>query len=207
MKSKATLFFSRTIEAALIVLGVVIVFFTDGDAETLAILGWDLIAVFYIIVRVVRLRRSGRSTERTEWLARGLGGKAGLAFTIFTSLVGIVAGLLIVTNSGEQQDDAKFVGVPAVLLAWAILHFGYAERYAKTFYAADPDARPLAFPNIDAPTFVEFAYFSFTLGTTFSVSDVETRTTAIRRQILAHSILSFVYNTATVGIAVSVITG
>ncbi|WP_127500632.1 DUF1345 domain-containing protein [Actinoplanes solisilvae] len=207
MTSKATLFFSRSVEALLIVLGAVIFFFTDGDEQLLAILAWDLIAILYIIVRVLRLRRSGRSTERTEWLTRGLGGKAGLAFTIFTSIVGITAGLLIVIEEGDQQAFAKLVGLPAVLLAWAILHFGYAERYAKSFYAAEPDARPLAFPNIDNPSFVEFAYFSFTLGTTFSVSDVETQTTAIRRQILAHSILSFVYNTATVGIAVSVITG
>lgn len=207
MKSKATLFFSRAVEVALIALGAVILFFTDGWGQLSAILGWDLIAVLYIMVRVVRLRRSGRSAERTEWLTRGLGGKAGLAVTIFTSLVGIIAGLRIVTDSGDLQDADKYFGIPAVLLAWAILHFGYAERYAKTFYAAPDDEKPLAFPNIDKPTFVEFAYFSFTLGTTFSVSDVETQTTAIRRQILAHSILSFVYNTATVGIAVSVITG
>ncbi|WP_250007615.1 DUF1345 domain-containing protein [Actinoplanes sp. M2I2] len=59
----------------------------------------------------------------------------------------------------------------------------------------------------EEPTFVEFSYFSFTLGTTFSVSDVETQGSGIRRQILSHSILSFIYNTVTIGIAVSVISG
>ncbi|WP_276611570.1 DUF1345 domain-containing protein [Cryptosporangium phraense] len=126
---------------------------------------------------------------------------------MFTSIVGIGAGFQIVlSTNADSKLLAEVVGLPCVLLAWGILHFGYAERYAKTFYAADPDDPPLAFPNIDKPTYVEFAYFSFTLGTTFSVSDVETRTSEIRLQVLSHSILSFLYNTATIGIAVSVLT-
>jgi uncharacterized membrane protein len=167
---------------------------------------WDLLAIAYLCIRVSRLRRS-RNGDRMEWLDRGLGGRLGLIFTVFTSIVGITAGLAIVmSENADEKTVNSLIGVPGVLLAWAILHFGYAERYAITFYDGAAE-RPLLFPNTERPTFVEFAYFSFTLGTTFSVSDVETRTTAIRLQILSHSILSFIYNTATIGIAVSVITG
>ncbi|MFF5077276.1 DUF1345 domain-containing protein [Actinoplanes sp. NPDC000266] len=203
MTGKATLVLSRIIEAALVILGVLVISLED-PWEFAALGFWDLIAVLYLAIRIKRLRRSHRN-DSNDWLARGIGGRMGLAFTIFTSLVGISSGLAIVISDGDQQLLAKVVGLPAVLFAWGILHFGYAERYAKTFYAADE--RPLAFPGTERPTFVEFAYFSFTLGTTFSVSDVETRTSKIRAQILSHSILSFVYNTATIGIAVSVITG
>ncbi|GAA0486176.1 hypothetical protein Ade02nite_09890 [Paractinoplanes deccanensis] len=203
MTGKATLVLSRIIEAALILLGVLVVSL-DDPWEFVSLGFWDVIAIAYLAIRIRRLRRSHRD-DSTEWLARGIGGRWGLTFTIFTSMVGIVAGLGIVISDGDQQLLAKVAGVPAVLFAWGILHFGYAERYAKTFYAADEP--PLAFPNTDRPGFVEFAYFSFTLGTTFSVSDVETQTAKIRLQILSHSILAFVYNTATIGIAVSVITG
>ena len=202
MTSKAAFAASRVIEAALIILGVSVLFLdTDG-----IIVWWDLLAVSYLAIRITRLRRN-RHSARTEWLDRGLGGRAGLVFTVFTSIVGIVAGLSIVmSNDAAEKESATIVGVPAVLLAWAILHFGYAERYSKSYYAGLPE-RSLVFPNTDDPTFIEFAYFSFTLGTTFSVSDVETQTSAIRLQILCHSVLSFIYNTATIGIAVSVITG
>jgi uncharacterized membrane protein len=57
------------------------------------------------------------------------------------------------------------------------------------------------------PNFVDFAYFSFTMGTTFAVSDVESQNSSIRARILSHGILSFIYNTATLGIAVGVMTG
>ncbi|MEU8821703.1 DUF1345 domain-containing protein [Actinoplanes sp. NPDC048796] len=205
MVSKAALIVSRSIEASLILLGF-LVLFTSGDLTNFILLAWDVLAGCYLVIRIGRLRRSGKDAA-TGWLAHGVGGRAGLMFTVFTSLVGIGAGLSIVASEdGVAKTAATTVGVPAVLFAWAILHFGYAERYSKTYYAALPQ-RVLAFPNIDKPTFVEFAYFSFTLGTTFSVSDVETQTSAIRLQILSHSILSFVYNTVSIGIAVSVIAG
>jgi len=206
MTSKAAFYLSRTIEITLLVLGAVI-FFLDGVPSYLTLTAWDLLAVLYLAIRVRRVRRSRRNGG-TDWLSRSLGGRTGLLFTVFTSIVGITAGLNIaVSEGGEAKLYASLVGLPAVVFAWAILHFGYAERYAKEFYAADPADPPLSFPNTDKPTYVEFAYFSFTLGTTFSVSDVETRSSAVRAKILAHSILSFFYNTATVGIAVSVITG
>ncbi|MCM4083444.1 DUF1345 domain-containing protein [Paractinoplanes hotanensis] len=196
-----SLIISRFIEALLILIAFPIL--TADDAIPYILL-WTLLAIVYVAIRVSRLRRSHKG--RMEWLTRGLSGRLGLIFTIVTSFIGITAGLSITL---AESDEDKFInaaiGIPAVLLAWAILHFGYAERYAATFYNAAE--RPLQFPNTDTPTFVEFAYFSFTLGTTFSVSDVETQTSAIRLQILSHSILSFIYNTATIGIAVSVITG
>jgi uncharacterized membrane protein len=203
MSSKAALVASRIIEAALIVLGIVLLFTPD---TTNPLLFWDLLAIVYLAIRVGRLRRSRRS-ESAGWLAHGLGGRAGLVFTVFASLVGITAGVAIVlSEDGADRLAASFAGVPAVLFAWAILHFGYAERYAQAYYGSLPE-RILSFPDAEKPTFIDFTYFSFTLGTTFSVSDVETRTPGIRLQILSHSILAFIYNTVTIGIAVSVISG
>lgn len=204
MAGKASLIVSRVIEAGLILLGVLIMISDQHTIRDIAL--WDLLAVIFLAIRLIRLRRSNRNGDMS-WLDRSLGGRLGLAFTIATSLAGILAGLEIVVSDDSNKFLAQVAGLPCVLFAWAILHFGYAERYAQDFYAADDSSRPLAFPNIEAPGFIEFAYFSFTLGTTFSVSDVETQTSRIRGRILAHSILSFVYNTATIGIAVSVITG
>ncbi len=203
MIGKTSLIASRVIEAGLILLGIAIFSVEDNIGY---ILFWDVLAVVYLAIRVVRLKRSKRDGTMA-WLNRGLGGRLGLIFTIATSLVGIAAGLTITLSDEANKFDSEVFAVPCVIFAWAILHFGYAERYARDFYAADESERPLAFPNIESPTFIEFAYFSFTLGTTFSVSDVETQTSAIRGRILAHSILSFIYNTVTIGIAVSVITG
>ncbi|MFE9611473.1 DUF1345 domain-containing protein [Streptomyces sp. NPDC006012] len=208
MFNRVTRFMSRILEAVLILLGIAIAVL---ETHTMLYIGlWDILALVYLTTRVLRLRSRKNHTddENTEWLKNIQGRRTGYLFTLLTAIIGITAGVLIVINKDDASVAAlaKLVGVPAVLLAWVILQFGYAERYAQEYYRALPE-EVLVFPNTKRPNFVDFAYFSFTLGTTFSVSDVETQTSRIRSRILSHSILSFCYNTATLGIAVGVITG
>lgn len=209
MFSKISAVLSRTIEFLIIALGVDIII---AEHHVLTRIGiWDALAVVYLLIRVSRFRRSKKAggEESGDWLKGMLSPRIGTAFTLLTSVIGITSGVEIVLNKGNADAglDANLVGVPAVLLAWAILHFGYAERYAQAYYAALPDTEILVFPNAVRPNFVDFAYFSFTMGTTFAVSDVESQNSSIRARILSHGILSFIYNTATLGIAVGVMTG
>jgi uncharacterized membrane protein len=199
-------FLSRVIEVVLIALGIM-VFLTADRLWTAA---WDFFALVYLGLRVARVRASRRGKQSDDWLRLALGPRAGLVFTLFSGIVGITAGLLIVMGVGDAGESAdlvnKLISVPAVLLAWAIMHFGYAERYAQAYSAALPE-EVLVFPGSPRPTYADFAYFAFTVGTTFAVSDVETNGPAIRARVLAHGVLSFIYNTITLGIAIGVITG
>ncbi|MBP2474750.1 putative membrane protein [Crossiella equi] len=204
MIKSASFVLTRLLDLALLLLGLA-TFFLD---DLVWVAAWDLLAVVYLAVRVYRVRR-GRTGRSPEWLRTTLGPRTGLLFTLFASIVGISAGLSIVMpleETAEVQEINKFFAVPAVLLAWAILHFGYAERYAQAYYKALPQ-EILVFPETERPNFADFAYFAFTIGNTFAVSDVETRTSAVRTRVLAHGVLSFIYNTVTLGIAIGVITG
>ncbi|SDO60349.1 DUF1345 domain-containing protein [Lentzea jiangxiensis] len=207
MRFKLSIVLSRILEGTLALLGIPIFFAEVNDTRWIAL--WDLIAVVYLAIRVIRLSRSKRAgDDRGAWVKTALGRRSGTLFTLFTSLVGITSGLTIVLIEEGTQAAAlgKAVGVLAVLLAWAILHFGYADRYAQAYYSALPE-KVLVFPGTEHPTFIDFAYFSFTVGTTFAVSDVESRTSRMRLRILAHGVLSFIYNTAMLGIAIGVISG
>ncbi len=188
----------RLLELALLAFGVLVFF--SSNLTYLA--SWVMLAFVYLVACTWRVARSAAGVELMP-AAYGLLARLGSVFTVFTSLVGIGAGISIVYD-GQLVD--KFVGVPAVLLAWAILHFGYAERYASAYYGALP-VKQFEFPETEEPNYADFVYFAFTVGTTFAVSDVETRTTKARVRVLSHSVLSFLYNTATLGIAISVITG
>ncbi|GGM70632.1 membrane protein [Lentzea pudingi] len=205
MRFRPSLVLSRIIESTLVLLGVPI--FWWDDARWIAL--WDVLAVVYLAIRVTRLRRGKRAgDDKGAWVKTALGRRSGTLFTLFTSTIGIMSGLTIaVAEEGTQAAlNNKIAGVPAVLLAWAILHFGYADRYAQAHYSALPE-KLLVFPGTEHPTFIDFAYFSFTVGTTFAVSDVESRTSGMRLRILAHGVLSFIYNTAMLGIAIGVLSG
>jgi uncharacterized membrane protein len=203
----ASLVLSRIIEAGLIILGVAVL--SVDNLWPLAL--WDLLAVVYLVIRIVRVVRSKRhSGDQAEWLGMLLGRRSGLLLTLVTSVVGISSGLLIVFVDILPTAElppllAKALGLPTVLLAWGILHFGYADRYAQAYYAALPN-QILTFPDTPRPVYLDFAYFSFTVGTSFAASDIETNGSAARGKLLAHGVLSFLYNTATLAIAIGLLT-
>jgi uncharacterized membrane protein len=55
------------------------------------------------------------------------------------------------------------------------------------------------------PDYLDFAYFSFVIGMTFQVSDIEISSRAIRRLVLVHGLLSFLFNTVIVALTINVI--
>ena len=207
MFSKISAVLSRIIEFLIIAVGVYIEIGTDSHWPVAI---WDALAVVYLLIRVSRFRRSKKAggSDSTDWLQGMLSPRIGTVFTLLTSIIGITEGItIVVAKGGADSFTENAIGVPAVMLAWGILHFGYAERYAQAYYAALPDEEILVFPNAVRPNFVDFTYFAFTMGMTFAVSDVESQNSSIRARILSHGILSFIYNTATLGIAVGIITG
>jgi uncharacterized membrane protein len=205
-----SLVFSRLIEVGLVVLGLAILFWNS----VLPWILWELLAAVYLAIRIVRVVRSKRhGGDQAQWLGMLLGRRSGLLLTLFTSLVGMSGGLMVTFNDDlllkiytpDEIQIVQALAVPTVLMAWGILHFGYAERYAQAYYAALPN-QLLIFPGTPRPIFLDFAYFSFTVGTSFAVSDVETTGSEARGRLLAHSVLSFFYNTATLAVAIGVLT-
>lgn len=99
-----------------------------------------------------------------------------------------------------------------MLLAWFLVHTQYVFHYAHQYYDQDPalkgiNSTVLRFPGDDDPDYMDFAYFSFGIGTTFQVSDVETVGRSMRRIVMIHSMLSFFINTFAVALTINMIAG
>ena len=94
----------------------------------------------------------------------------------------------------------------AIALSWILTHTSYTLRYAKLYYR-DPqrprDAGCLNFPGKGPPADIDFAYFAFTIGMCFQTSDISVETREMRREVLVHALLSFVYNTMIVALALN----
>ncbi|WP_433557288.1 DUF1345 domain-containing protein [Pseudonocardia xinjiangensis] len=165
---------------------------------------WIVVGSCYIGIRVVRVLRSSSGDQ--DWPKRLARGRTSYLISLSTAIILLGSGLEIVgvEGTGDVADTIRTVNVITVLLAWAILHLSYAERYAQLCLGADDP--PLSFPHTPAPTLLEFVYFSFTVGTTFVTSDVEIRSARARGMVLAHGLITFVYNTAILGLVVGLIT-
>jgi uncharacterized membrane protein len=146
------------------------------------------------------------------------GEDAGAVAVFFVVLVSVAAGLIAAVvllgrdPSGERANALAIVlALGAIALGWLLIQTTFALRYAHRYYGdANEDSRidgGLVFPGRHQPNDYDFAYFSFVLGMTFQVSDVQITSTRIRRLALAHGLLSFAYNATILGFIVNVLAG
>ena len=62
----------------------------------------------------------------------------------------------------------------------------------------------MTFPGPDEPDYWDFAYFSFVIGMCAQVSDVVVTSRIVRRTVLAHSVVSFLFNAALLALTVNI---
>ena len=65
----------------------------------------------------------------------------------------------------------------------------------------------LDFPGDKEPTYLDFAYFSFVVGMTFQVSDVQITSKSLRTLVLVQGMLSFAFNTVILALTINTVSG
>jgi uncharacterized membrane protein len=138
-------------------------------------------------------------------------------FVIGAALVSLVS-ILFLLRADKHLSQAAITGhvilsMVSVILSWWLVHTIFTMRYAHLFYSTNPDdagKKPvggLQFPGDEEPDYLDFVYFSFVLGTTFQVSDVEISSRRIRRLALVHGLIAFAFNTAILALSINVVSG
>lgn len=80
---------------------------------------------------------------------------------------------------------AVILAVGAVVLSWALVNTVFAFRYTRLYYG-EPEGG-IDFRQNAPPSYSDFSYMAFTLGTSFAVSNGEPSDTRIRRIFLGHA--------------------
>ncbi len=132
--------------------------------------------------------------------------------TILASAVSLLAAIVLLRDPGAFMP-ANRVGVlialggVAVVGAWTLVHTAFTFHYAHLYYREDDAPGGLDFPGGAEPDDLDFAYFAFTIGMAYQTSDVAVTDRELRRVVLRHAVLSFVFNTAILALAVSLLFG
>ena len=152
------------------------------------------------------IRRAAQADPGRNFLA---------GIVIISALAGLASATVILGKGPNvpaiDRDIALMAGVLAVVLGWFLIHTLFVFRYAHLYYFdSDEDGsaqRGLTFPGTTEPDDYDFAYFSFVIGMTFQVSDVQITDPGVRTVVLFHAILSFAYNTAILALVVNLASG
>src|SRR5438552_1742342 len=100
-------------------------------------------------------------------------------------------------------------GLSPWLSTWVLIRAGFAFHCARRDYL-DELQQPrssggLAFPGGADPDYLDFAYYSFVVGMTSQVSDVQVTSAAMRRMTLVHGVLAFIFNIAVLALSINTI--
>ena len=201
-------------------LGGIVVFLLLPDTVGLPIrfvLGWDLGAAAYIAMTLTmmarspqRLRYRAQLEDASKWAILALMVAATLA-----SLLSIGFVLHEAKNqTGWVADEHVLIAGATILLSWGFAHLLFAIHYAHAFYDDSPTAEDpkavsggLKFPGEKNPDYWDFLYFSFVVGMTCQVSDVQVTSRIMRRLTLSHGVISFLFNTVILALSINLLAG
>ena len=177
------------------------------DDEAVFLLGWNTVAIAYLIVGAVYVRRHlGREEAEPPRMTLMRGQRSSFLFTVAASLTGLSAALDVLHGfDGELEPVIQGLSVVTIMCAWMLLHIGYARFYAAWDRANDRQG--FGFPDHDRPGLVEYLYFAVTVGVSFAASDVTVRRRRLRWHVTVHSVASFFYNAIVLAVGVAVLTG
>jgi uncharacterized membrane protein len=100
-----------------------------------------------------------------------------------------------------------------VICSWLLIHTMFTLHYAHLYYRehseipTEDNVECLDFPHEKQPDYWDFLYFSFVIGMTCQVSDVQIVSRPMRRLALVHGVLTFFFNTVILAISINIVAG
>jgi uncharacterized membrane protein len=185
---------------------------------TQCVLAWDAFALTVVALAWVVICTKDPYVARRN--ARLQDSSATFLFVLVTSAATAslfaVGLLLAIAKKLSSTGLAAYIAlsVAAIVFSWMLVHTIFALRYAHFYFQdarqveRDDISGGVLFPGKNrSPDYLDFAYFSFVIGMTCQVSDVQICSSKIRRLALVHGLISFAFNTAILAIFVNIIAG
>ena len=181
---------------------------TEWRLASRLLVAWDVFVGLYLVLALqmtasadaLRMRRRARMQDE--------GQTAILALTTFAALatLGAIFALLSGSAPHDREPADLMLAVLTIFMSWALTHTIFALHYAHEYFDENEGrGGGMNFPNNEGdPDYWDFMYFSFTIGMCAQVSDISVSCKPIRRTVLGHSIISFVFNTALLALTVNI---
>ena len=184
------------------------------NGQLMITLLWDVFSLSFIFCSWVVFFKQPVA-EIVKQANKEDGSKLFVLIAILLSSFGSMFTVMQLIISADQPAELRLItvilAIAGIMLSWIMVHTIFTFHYAHMYYfdGADdtPDGESLEFPGDKKPDYLDFAYFSFVIGMTFQVSDVQISSRIVRRTVLAHSLLAFALNTFVVALTINLIAG
>ncbi|MDP9816695.1 DUF1345 domain-containing protein [Spirilliplanes yamanashiensis] len=177
-----------------------------GTPEIAVLLGWA-VAAGGLLLWVWRISWP-RDHDGTKRLAEEEGRTrvtdTAVLGAAVASLAAVVEGILRAGAQDAVGVATVVLGVLVVILSWALVNTVFALKYARLYYSGGDGG--IDFGQREPPAYSDFAYVAFTVGMSFAVPDTQLADTSIRKVALGHALLSYLFGTVVIAVAVNLVT-
>ncbi|OTL52036.1 DUF1345 domain-containing protein [Acinetobacter baumannii] len=200
-----------------LIFGVIVASFlawlTSWKWSTILLASWNGSISLYLL-HVWKLMRSAdhsqmqqqaKKQDESKWVIMLI-----VLLAITMSLVAILVQLSQLPSGHYEKLGHVALALLTIISAWLFMHTVFALHYAHDFYMAlsrNEENGGLDFPGTEHPTYPDFLYFSYIIGTSAQTADVSITNKHMRLLNLFHAVLSFGFNTTILAICINVAAG
>jgi len=190
------------------------------DLSSRILTSWNVAIVLYLILVTIMMVRSTHESMRQRARQLDEGRHAVLLLAVAAALGSLVAIVFELYGLRNASPDivALHIGLAlsTIISAWSFVHVIFTEHYAHGFYrdldkaedVADEDrGKGLRFPGQPRPDYLDFLYFSFTIGVANQTADTEVVSRGMRVLVLIHSVISYFFNTIILALTINIAAG
>lgn len=186
-------------------------FLLDIKTSISVILSWDIFCIAMLFFSWILFATTNSDDLCIVVEKQDDGLKTIFAIVLVAVFFSVFGTIILMLDKSETQSNKllhTIISLSPVMLSWFLLHTMFTVRYAHLYHDHNKlntgsEVGGVDFPSDDPPDYLDFAYFSFVIGMTFQVSDVSISSRAIRRFVLMHSLISFVFNTIIVALTIN----
>ncbi|HCT9557394.1 TPA: DUF1345 domain-containing protein [Acinetobacter baumannii] len=196
-----------------VVVASLLAWLTSWKWSTILLASWNGSISLYLL-HVWKLMRSAdhsqmqqqaKKQDESKWVIMLI-----VLSAITMSLVAILVQLSQLPSGHYEKLGHVALALLTIISAWLFMHTVFALHYAHDFYMAlsrNEENGGLDFPGTEHPTYPDFLYFSYIIGTSAQTADVSITNKHMRLLNLFHAVLSFGFNTTILAICINVAAG
>lgn len=174
-----------------------------------AVAGWGVMGLINVVWVLRTIWPMNAAETKVHAIEQDPGRSLTDTIAVVASLVSLGAVVLVIAQSQESQHVwheylLAGIAVLSVATSWAQIQIDYMLRYARVYYS-DPEGG-ITFNQAEPPEYTDFIYFGIGLGMTYQVADTNVTTNAIRRIVIGHTVLAFLFATVILATIVNLVT-
>lgn len=180
--------------------------------STKLLISWNIAVLTYLLTSMKKLwnadqksiYQKAKQQDESKWIILLL-----VILTLVMCLVAIVVELNQLPTDSSIKLGHLALSVSTVVSAWFFIHTVFAIHYAHDFYLALEKHQEggLDFPKTPKPTYPDFIYFSYVIGTSAQTADVSLTSRSMRSLNILHIMIAYGFNTTILAIIINVAAG